>query len=157
MLILAKTKIVWTCTEERRRVCGEKDAANEDPQQEKEEKAKEAFLACSEGGYGRNSSDSGRCRRPVKVEEEETLWRSIIGWAKGNEQDSFRQSHIYSNKSDKKVYMDISPSKTNCLSLLPLFAWLNTITFLLLVYILNYLYGLSFCVEWGGSRANYKF
>ena len=47
-----KTKVVWTCTEERRWVYWEKDAEDEAARKEETWKAKKQVFGCGERGHG---------------------------------------------------------------------------------------------------------
>ena len=57
-----KIEVVWTCTEERRRVYWGKDAENRTVRKEETGKAKKDVYGCGERGHDIGRSDRGGCR-----------------------------------------------------------------------------------------------
>ena len=73
--------MVWTCEEERRRLCGEEDAGHGSAWQEEEGKTKEEVYGCREGRYASGGLDGRRRRRPRAMEKSDPLWRPLMGTA----------------------------------------------------------------------------
>ena len=66
--------MVWTCHEERVRVCRKKNDGNGVTGKEEKRETKEKIFTCSKGRYAENWCEGDGCRRQKDVENDDTLW-----------------------------------------------------------------------------------
>ena len=69
-----QAEMVWTCHEERPRVCRKKDDGNGVTEKEEKRETKEKIFRCSERRYGGRWCKGDRHCRQKGLENDDTLW-----------------------------------------------------------------------------------